>query len=180
MKEELGIFLRLGRGGSIVNISSDAGSVASAGCAAYVASKHGINGLTKTAALEYAKSGIRVNAVAPGNIDTPMMHQFGDTAKIVRETQPTGRCGQPEEVAELVCFLSSERCTSMTGSIVAVDGGITTTGYSGILARLLLALLFNKNLSQRENSTDFYAKVLAHTFFQCISDFDTSDSCFIT
>lgn len=130
LREELRAFLRLGTKGSIVNLSSDAGTVASVACAAYVASKHAVNGLTKSAALEYAKKGIRVNAVAPGNIVTPMIQKFSispeDLAKV---TQPTGRCGKPEEVAELICFILSERSAFMTGSIVAIDGGITTTGF---------------------------------------------------
>ncbi|KAF5009203.1 hypothetical protein FDECE_4568 [Fusarium decemcellulare] len=130
MRQELQAFLRLGIRGSIVNISSDAGSVASVGCSAYVASKHAINGLTKTAALEYASQGHRINAVAPGNIDTPMIQGFGATVdEIGRASQPVGRCGRPEEVAELICFLLSERSAFMTGSIVAIDGGITTAGY---------------------------------------------------
>lgn len=131
LRQELRAFQKLGIKGSVVNLSSDAGSVATAGCAAYVASKHAINGLTKTAAIEYAKIGHRINTVAPGNVDTPMIRKFGLTPEeISKATQPTGRCARPEEVAELICFLLSERSPFMTGSIVAIDGGITTTGYS--------------------------------------------------
>lgn len=131
LQQEIQAFKKQGTsGGAIANLSSDAGSVAMAGCAAYVASKHGINGLTKTAALEYAKEGIRINAISPGNIDTPMVQQFGVPIEdIGRTMQPGGRCGRPEEVAELVCFLLSDRSPFMTGSIVAIDGGITTAGY---------------------------------------------------
>ena len=131
LQQEIRIFRQLNTSGSIVNISSDAGSVASIGCAAYVASKHGLNGLTKTAAIENAKNGIRINAVAPGNVETPMIAQYGSYADIAKSTQPTGRCGKPEEIAELVCFLLSDRATFMTGAVVAIDGGITTTGFSG-------------------------------------------------
>ncbi|KAH7007364.1 KR domain protein [Ilyonectria destructans] len=131
VQQEIKAFKRLEIRGSIVNFSSDAGTVATAGCAAYVASKHAVNGLTKTAALECASQGIRVNAVAPGNIETPMIAALGVSMdEIARALQPTGRCGKPEEVAELVCFLLSDRSAFMTGSIVAIDGGITTTGYS--------------------------------------------------
>jgi NAD(P)-dependent dehydrogenase (short-subunit alcohol dehydrogenase family) len=131
LQQEIRIMRSMGIKGSIVNFSSDAGTVATVGCAAYVASKHAVNGLTKTAALECARSGVRINAVAPGNIETPMIKNFGDYNDIAKATQPTGRCGKPEEVAELVCFLLSDRAAFMTGSIVAIDGGITTTGYSG-------------------------------------------------
>ncbi|CAH0051467.1 unnamed protein product [Clonostachys solani] len=130
LREEIRTILHLGIEGSIVNLSSDAGTVSSVGCAPYVASKHAVNGLTKSAAIEYAKSGIRVNAVAPGNIDTAMIQNFGiSTADLAKVAQPTGRCGRPEEVAELICFILSDRSSFMTGSIVAIDGGITTTGY---------------------------------------------------
>ena len=72
-----------------------------------------------------------MNAVAPGNFETPMIARYGAFADIAKSTQPTGRCGRPEEVAELICFLLSDRAAFMTGSIVAIDGGITTSGFSG-------------------------------------------------
>jgi NAD(P)-dependent dehydrogenase (short-subunit alcohol dehydrogenase family) len=131
MQQEIRIFLELGISGSIVNVSSDAGTIGTVGCAAYVASKHAVNGLTKTAALEYATKGIRVNAVAPGNIDTPMLSQLGMSAEALgHATQPSGKLGKPGNVAELIVFLLSERAEFMNGSIVAIDGGTTIAGYS--------------------------------------------------
>ncbi|KAI8689064.1 hypothetical protein NCS55_00162300 [Fusarium keratoplasticum] len=131
MQQEIRTFLELGVPGSIVNLSSDAGTIGTIGCAGYVASKHAVNGLTKTAALEYAKKGIRVNAVAPGNIDTPMLSHLSLSAdELAHATQPSGKLGKPEEVAELICFLLSERAEFMTGSIVAIDGGTTIAGFS--------------------------------------------------
>ncbi|RGP61067.1 2,5-dichloro-2,5-cyclohexadiene-1,4-diol dehydrogenase [Fusarium sporotrichioides] len=131
MQQEIQVFLELGISGSIVNLSSDAGTIGTVGCAAYVASKHAVNGLTKTAALEYAKKGIRVNVVAPGNIATPMLSHLGITAEeLGHATQPSGKLGDPKKVAELVIFLLSERADFMTGSIVAIDGGTTVAGYS--------------------------------------------------
>ncbi|KAH7154655.1 short-chain dehydrogenase/reductase SDR [Fusarium sp. MPI-SDFR-AT-0072] len=131
MREEIRTFLKHGVAGSIVNLSSDAGIIATVGCSGYTASKHAVNGLTKTAALEYAKRNIRVNAVAPGNIDTPMLGKLNLTAEELGHIgQPTGKVGKPEKVAELICFLLSDRADFMTGSIVAIDGGTTIAGYS--------------------------------------------------
>ena len=116
-------------GGTIVNMSSVAGLVADVLIgAAYHAAKFGVIGLTKTAALEYIKQNIRINAVCPGFIDTPMVQQFitevpGLKAKLL-EIQPIGRLGKPEEVAELVVWLSSDQSSFVVGAAVSVDGGI--------------------------------------------------------
>ena len=114
-------------GGSIVNCSSVAGLVGFQGIPAYVASKHGVVGLTRAAALEYSKSNVRVNAVCPGVIQTPMIDRFthGEAAirKQLVEGEPVGRVGRPEEVAEAVLWLCSERASFVTGHALAVDGG---------------------------------------------------------
>ena len=114
-------------GGAIVNCSSIAGLVGFQGIPAYVASKHGVVGLTRTAALEYSKSNIRVNAVCPGVIQTPMIDRFthGEAAirKQLVEGEPVGRVGRPEEVADAVLWLCSERASFVTGHALAVDGG---------------------------------------------------------
>jgi NAD(P)-dependent dehydrogenase (short-subunit alcohol dehydrogenase family) len=116
-----------GGGGSIVNCSSVAGLVGFATSPAYVASKHGVVGLTKTAALEYATQGIRVNAVCPGVIDTEMIERFtqGDPAAqaALDAMEPVGRMGRPEEIADAVVWLCSDRASFVTGQAVAVDGG---------------------------------------------------------
>jgi NAD(P)-dependent dehydrogenase (short-subunit alcohol dehydrogenase family) len=114
-------------GGSIVNCSSVAGLVGLPGIPAYVASKHGVIGLTKTAALEYAKQNIRVNAVCPGVIQTPMIDRFTHGEARIRkqlvEGEPVGRVGRPEEVAEAVMWLCSDAASFVTGHSMAVDGG---------------------------------------------------------
>src|SRR5215204_1503236 len=114
------------RGGSIVNNSSVAGLVGFAGSSAYAASKHGIVGLTKTAALEYAQSGIRVNAVCPGLIRTPMVERYvggsAETEAQFAAVEPVGRMGSAEEVAEAVVWLCSEAASFVTGHAMAVDG----------------------------------------------------------
>ena len=113
--------------GAIVNMASIAGLVGFQGLPAYVASKHGIVGLTKTAALEYAKSGIRVNAVCPGVIKTAMIDRLTGKVKEVEkqfeDMEPIGRMGQPEEVAEAVLWLCSNASSFVTGNAMAVDGG---------------------------------------------------------
>jgi NAD(P)-dependent dehydrogenase (short-subunit alcohol dehydrogenase family) len=125
MKHEIPEMLRHG-GGAIVNTASIAGLVGLKGLPAYVASKHGVVGLTKTVALEYAKSGIRCNAVCPGLIRTPMIerHARADTeaeAELLTG-QPTGRMGTPEEVAEAVVWLCSDAASFVTGHAMVVDG----------------------------------------------------------
>jgi NAD(P)-dependent dehydrogenase (short-subunit alcohol dehydrogenase family) len=126
MREEIPAMLRNG-GGSIVNNSSVAGLVGFAGIPAYTASKHGVIGLTKTTALDYATQGIRVNAVCPGVIQTEMITRFthGDPAAAAQllETEPLGRLGTPEEIADAVIWLCSERSSFVTGQAIAVDGG---------------------------------------------------------
>jgi NAD(P)-dependent dehydrogenase (short-subunit alcohol dehydrogenase family) len=113
-------------GGSIVNTSSIAGQIGFAGASLYDASKHAVEGITKTAALELAKSGIRVNAVAPGAIKTDMADRaLGAYQDHVATLHPLGRLGQPEEVAEAVVFLASDRASFITGQSLAVDGGFT-------------------------------------------------------
>jgi NAD(P)-dependent dehydrogenase (short-subunit alcohol dehydrogenase family) len=121
---------RQDNGGSIVNCASVAGLVGVAGIPAYVASKHGVVGLTKTAALEYAKSKIRINAVCPGAIETPMLDAFMAAAPDGREAtiaiEPVGRLGHPQEIAEAVVWLCSPAASFVTGLAMAVDGGWTT------------------------------------------------------
>jgi NAD(P)-dependent dehydrogenase (short-subunit alcohol dehydrogenase family) len=113
-------------GGAIVNMASILGQVGFAGAAAYVAAKHGVVGLTRTAALEYSKAGIRVNAVAPAFIQTPMIDAVTADANVEKaliEAHPIGRLGKPEEIAELVIWLSSDKASFITGSYVEADGG---------------------------------------------------------
>jgi NAD(P)-dependent dehydrogenase (short-subunit alcohol dehydrogenase family) len=128
MKAEIPAMLRSG-GGAIVNMSSVAGLVGFANISPYVASKHGMVGLTRTAALEYAKQGIRVNAVCPGAIDTPMIDRFtrGDaSARAAMDAMhPMGRMGRPEEIAEVAIWLCSDRASFVTGHALPVDGGMT-------------------------------------------------------
>ncbi|KQS64266.1 glucose 1-dehydrogenase [Modestobacter sp. Leaf380] len=128
MKHQIPAMLANG-GGSIVNTSSGAGVVGIAGQAAYVAAKHGLIGLTKSAALDYAAQGIRVNAVCPGIIETPMMNRFsGGTdegrARVIGQ-EPVGRMGRPEEIASAVLWLSSDLGAFATGMAMVVDGGQT-------------------------------------------------------
>ena len=128
MKQEIPQMLKQG-GGHIVNTASVAGLVGLKGLPAYVASKHGIVGLTKAAALEYAKSGIHINAVCPGLIRTAMIQrQTGGNpeaeAKLIAG-EVSGRMGQPEEVAEAVIWLCSNAASFVTGQAMTVDGGYT-------------------------------------------------------
>jgi NAD(P)-dependent dehydrogenase (short-subunit alcohol dehydrogenase family) len=126
MKQEIPLMLKQGKG-AIVNIASIAGLVGFSGLPAYVVSKHGIVGLTKTAALEYAKQGIRVNAVCPGVIRTAMVDRVTGKDKAVEKQfeamEPVGRMGEPEEVAESIVWLCSDAASFVTGHALAVDGG---------------------------------------------------------
>ena len=125
MKYEIPHMLRQGRG-AIVNTASVAGLIGGRGLAAYVASKHGVVGLTKTAALEYAQQGIRVNCVCPGVIHTPMTERaWSDPeqrAQIIA-SEPMGRIGNPEEIAEAVVWLCSDAASFVTGHAMSIDGG---------------------------------------------------------
>ncbi len=126
MKYEIPQMLKQG-GGNIVNTASINAAVAAGNDCAYVASKHGVAGLTKTAAIEYARSGIRVNAVCPGKINTPMtdyLISIGAESESGNEDEsPIGRGGEPEEIAEAVVWLCSDAASFVTGHTMAVDGG---------------------------------------------------------
>jgi NAD(P)-dependent dehydrogenase (short-subunit alcohol dehydrogenase family) len=126
MKHEIPV-LRTAGAGSIVNMSSGAGLIATPGLAAYCASKHGVLGITRTAAIENAQTGVRVNAVCPGSIDTPMlragMAANPEVEAMIRASMPIGRLGEAEEVAEAVVWLCSERASLVTGHAMGVDGG---------------------------------------------------------
>jgi NAD(P)-dependent dehydrogenase (short-subunit alcohol dehydrogenase family) len=129
MKYEIPEMLKSG-GGAIVNCSSVAGLVGFSGIPAYDASKHGVVGLTQSAALEFVGQNIRINAVCPGVIRTPMIDRFtgGNTAveSQLLSNQPIGRMGTPEEVANLVVWLCSEESSFVVGQAIAIDGGWTT------------------------------------------------------
>jgi NAD(P)-dependent dehydrogenase (short-subunit alcohol dehydrogenase family) len=125
MKHELRVMLAQGHG-SIVNVSSIAGRAGVAGASVYVASKHAVEGLTKAAALEVAESGVRVNVVAPGPIETGMLNRFTGTvekkAALVAGV-PMKRVGRPEEIAQTILFVASDKSSFITGASIAVDGG---------------------------------------------------------
>ncbi|HET6327040.1 MAG TPA: glucose 1-dehydrogenase [Planctomycetaceae bacterium] len=125
MKHELRVMVPQGHG-SIVNVSSTYGRSGGAGASVYVASKHAVEGLTKAAALEVAESGVRVNVVAPGPIETGMLNRFTGTAEkkaALVAGVPVKRVGRPEEIAQTVLFLASDKASFMTGASIAVDGG---------------------------------------------------------
>jgi NAD(P)-dependent dehydrogenase (short-subunit alcohol dehydrogenase family) len=127
MKYEIAAMLKSG-GGSIVNMSSILGSVGFATACAYVSAKHALIGLTKTAGVEYATQGVRINAVGPAFIDTPLLSKNLDQAVLdqLASLHPVGRIGRPEEVSALTCFLLSDRASFITGSYHLVDGGYTS------------------------------------------------------
>jgi NAD(P)-dependent dehydrogenase (short-subunit alcohol dehydrogenase family) len=117
-------------GGAIVNTASIWGLVGAPGVSAYVASKHAVVGLTRAAALEYAAKGIRINAVNPGTIRTPLLDPFiaavPDLEATLTAQHPVGRIGKPEEVAEAVVWLCSDAASFVIGHTMTVDGGYTT------------------------------------------------------
>lgn len=130
MKAEIAAMLKSG-GGSIVNIASVAGLIGFPGLSPYVASKHAINGMTKNAALEYGKAGIRVNAVCPGGVDTRMLDSLAEqatgggqsSAQMMDPLHPIGRIGKPDEIAAAIVWLCSEKASFVTGANIPVDGG---------------------------------------------------------
>jgi NAD(P)-dependent dehydrogenase (short-subunit alcohol dehydrogenase family) len=128
MKYEIPLMLKRG-GGAIVNTSSGAGIKGFKGGAAYVAAKHGVVGLTKAAALDYAQSNIRINAVCPGIIDMSMMQRFSGATPEGRQAviaqEPVGRMGTPDEIAASVVWLCSDAASFVVGSAMVVDGGQT-------------------------------------------------------
>ncbi len=126
MRAQINAMLTTG-GGAIVNVSSALGEVGQYSMPAYVASKHGVVGLSKAAALDYARRGIRVNALLPGLVETAMMRQQFERVPGLRETllamEPIGRFAQPREIAEAAAWLCSDRASYVTGTSVAADGG---------------------------------------------------------
>ena len=128
LKYELPVMLRQGSG-SIINLSSIAGQVGMAGAAVYVASKHAVEGLTKSAALEVAAQGVRVNAVAPGPVETAMLNRFTGGEQEAKAgllaMMPAKRAAAPDEIAQTILFLASGKAAYLTGQSIAVDGGYT-------------------------------------------------------
>jgi NAD(P)-dependent dehydrogenase (short-subunit alcohol dehydrogenase family) len=125
MKHELRVMVAQGHG-SIVNVSSTFGRVGGAGASVYVASKHAVEGLTKAASLEAAESGVRVNVVAPGPIETGMLNRFTGSAEkkaALIAGVPMKRAGAPEEIAHTIMFVASDQASFITGASIAVDGG---------------------------------------------------------
>jgi NAD(P)-dependent dehydrogenase (short-subunit alcohol dehydrogenase family) len=129
LKHEMRVMLAQGHG-SIVNLSSTMGSRGAAGASMYVASKHAVEGLTKAAALEGAATGVRVNAVAPGPVDTELLNRFTGTAERkagAAAIVPMKRLGTPEEIAQAIVFLASDKADYLTGQIIGVNGGKTAS-----------------------------------------------------
>lgn len=128
MKYQIKQMLKQG-GGSIVNTSSTAGLTGAVRMAAYSAAKHGVVGLTRTAALEYAKSNIRINAICPGVIGTPVIKGWFEANERLKQTmiaqEPIGRLGEPEEIGNAVAWLFSDGSSFVTGAAIPVDGGLT-------------------------------------------------------
>jgi NAD(P)-dependent dehydrogenase (short-subunit alcohol dehydrogenase family) len=128
IKHQVPAMLKNG-GGSIINTSSIAGHVGMATASIYVATKHAVEGITKSAALELAKEGIRVNAVAPAAIETDMIDQFvgkeGEMRDYLTSLHPIGRMGKPHEIADIVVWLASDRSSFVTGHSLRADGGVT-------------------------------------------------------
>jgi NAD(P)-dependent dehydrogenase (short-subunit alcohol dehydrogenase family) len=127
LKHELAHMVSAG-GGAIVNMASVAGVIADPGMAPYVAAKHGVVGLTKAAGIEYAAQNVRVNAVAPGLVATPMTQRWLDDPEVhaaLMANSPIGRPAQPEEIAGAVLFLCSDAASFMTGQVHLIDGGQT-------------------------------------------------------
>jgi len=128
LKHEMRVMLKQGSG-AIVNLSSIAGQVGVAGASVYVASKHAVEGLTKSAALEGAAAGVRVNAVAPGPVATAMLDRFAggneDAKAGFLSMMPAKRAATPEEIAQTIVFLASDKARFLTGQSLAVDGGYT-------------------------------------------------------
>lgn len=129
MKHEIALMLQVGSG-SIINVSSILGTVGFGMAPAYTAAKHGLIGLTKAAAIEYAPHNIRINAVCPGFIDTPMLERAGitkdeETLTYIRSLHPMDRLGKAEEVADTIVWLASEKASFITGHSLMVDGGYT-------------------------------------------------------
>ena len=129
MKHALRV-MRLRGQGSVVNVSSTMGHKGAPGASVYTASKHAVEGLTKSAALEGAAFGVRVNAVAPGPVETGMLNRF--TGSEARKAGliagvPMRRAGRPEEIAQAIVFLASDRASFITGQILSVDGGKSAT-----------------------------------------------------
>jgi NAD(P)-dependent dehydrogenase (short-subunit alcohol dehydrogenase family) len=124
MKYEIPAMLQTGEGGAIVNMSSTAGLEAVGGLAGYVSAKHGVIGLTKTAALDYGDRNIRVNAVAPGPILTDNLARAGEEAqRQAASAMPIRRVGSPDEVGRVVVWLCSDRASYITGATIPIDGG---------------------------------------------------------